>query len=744
MKKTIISIIMLLLPAAIFAQAKYEGLKIEKLPNSYIVEFTLPKITYSEITAMPANQKFTHLSINDEYGIIGETGKPELPQLTFDFEIAFDENMPEVKIIKNNKTTKKLTSPVYPFQEPISTELQNKQKKFDYNSNYYQTNGIQYDIISVSEPYIIAGKKGVKITIAPINYNPKSEELTITDFLVFEIKSSTTQKTEKSFSQANTSFFSSHFVNFKPKESKSIEYGNYLIITAPQYEQTINYFAVYKENLGYNVTVVNTGTTGTSTDNIKNFIQTQYDNASTRPTFVLLVGDTDEIPSWTGEAQDNPATDLYYSTLEGDDMFPDVFLGRFSVRTMNPINTDIFQLQNIINKTIFTETNVQSTDKKAVFPADDDFFGYFTAAHDWAIKNTFEPDGYQCLKLYDGDGATSQDLIDALNDNYRFCIYSGHGSTDGFSAPSLSILDLNGLTNTIFPFGYGFACRTNNYSITETFGEAWIRVERGGVSYIGSSHTTWYRDDKVLEKKVFGDAFLDEPQLSPMFNVAMQRYWNWAFGSRREKYIEQYNLMGDPSLITTGIANSCFASYIFDRDVVFHSGANITIQADQTIVAGENNSSFAAENGTNITFAAGEIIVLKPGFHANAGSNFHANITPCSGKTLAKVKSNTSDARNAKPDSLPNNTTKCMNFAKAYPNPFKNQFTIEYTLDSPSHILIEVFNIHGSKVYSFSENCQNTGVFTHCCNLPNNTSGLYIIKIQSENYIQSIVTLKIQ
>ncbi len=69
------------------------------------------------------------------------------------------------------------------------------------------------------------------------------------------------------------------------------------------------------------------------------YLQNAYNNLSTRPEFVLLVGDVDKIPGWTGiGTPDNPYTDLNYEMLEGTDPYADVFLGRFSVSTTAEID----------------------------------------------------------------------------------------------------------------------------------------------------------------------------------------------------------------------------------------------------------------------------------------------------------------------------------------------------------------------------------------------------------------------
>ncbi len=136
----------------------------------------------------------------------------------------------------------------------------------------------------------------------------------------------------------------------------------------------------------------------------------------------LLVGDVANIPAWTGSGGDNPTTDLKYVQLEGGDNFPDAFIGRFSV----PSGA---QLDNAINKTSFMESYIGSLDMKNVFMASSDNYAITEGTHNYVINTYFHPAGYENLKLYTHTfGATTTQLIAALNDNQVFAIYSGHGS----------------------------------------------------------------------------------------------------------------------------------------------------------------------------------------------------------------------------------------------------------------------------------------------------------------------------
>jgi hypothetical protein len=740
MKKLVQQLLLMIfgiVPIVLFSQNNIPtGLTITQNGNNYNIEFTLPTYVFDTINVTKPDgttENFIDFLTTEDFGKIDSVGLPQLPHLTFMFAIPYESNAPDIIIQNVHEEEQIISNRLYPFQEPLSTDSNDTQAPFTINENYYNSTGINYDTIKVTDEFIVAGVKGIRITICPFVYNPSQNKITVRTHITFEIPLDSQITTKCAESSILESFFESLFVNSIPLQ-KSVTKGNYLIITAPDYESTITYFANYKRNIGYNVTVVSTNTTGISKEDIKDYIQTKYNNTSTRPVFVLLVGDTDKIPCWIGDHNTEPRTDLYYATLDGNNRVPDVFLGRFSTRT----NAD---LQNIINKTIYMETNIHNLTKKAVFLADDDTHVYTEAGHNSVIDNAFEPMGYTYQKLYENDGATTNDAIDALNNNQIFMLYSGHGNYKWISGPKVHMDSLNHLSNSVYPFGFSFACKTNKYEEVECFGEAWIRREHGGVAYYGASHTTFYHVDRPFEKKLFNEAWYDDDkeQLSPMIKVGMEKLCNNLWSSNyRKKYREMFNLMGDPSLITTGIG--CLTDYIFANDEVFYPGDMITYHAVNNIT---NNADFIVESGAEVTLKAGNSIVLKPGFHAKEGSHFHAYIEPCNSSKSTKSLNSNEIANTENKDNIKTVSKNTFeNKVNAYPNPFISQTTIEYTLQEISDVNIDVYNLLGERIITEIIHGQESGVYTYNISGVNFQNGIYIVKIQTKEYKEVLFIYK--
>lgn len=94
----------------------------------------------------------------------------------------------------------------------------------------------------------------------------------------------------------------------------------------------LNEFVARKRQKGYEVNIVSTlETGGSSTQAIHNYIQSQYDNVSTRPDFIILLGDTNgslhTIPTYTEQFSGYGGEGDYpYTFLAGNDYLGDAFI----------------------------------------------------------------------------------------------------------------------------------------------------------------------------------------------------------------------------------------------------------------------------------------------------------------------------------------------------------------------------------------------------------------------------------
>ena len=89
---------------------------------------------------------------------------------------------------------------------------------------------------------------------------------------------------------------------------------------------------------------VETSDIGSGTSSIKNYISDAYNTWEHPPEHIILVGDTGgsyQIGHWSD-------SDYPYTLIAGDDLLPEMSIGRISVNSSSDLN-------NIINKTLIYE-----------------------------------------------------------------------------------------------------------------------------------------------------------------------------------------------------------------------------------------------------------------------------------------------------------------------------------------------------------------------------------------------------
>ncbi|KAB2907896.1 MAG: C25 family cysteine peptidase [Ignavibacteriales bacterium] len=544
MKKNLTILFFLLLSTLLAAKVP-DGIQISKSAKGYTIYFNLPEYQLQQMKTKEGS--FTKIEIPD-YGITSEAGRPQLPRISFNLVIGESEYPPSAREINKLLRERTLDFHAYPFQAPWRRDLPLSDRPFNYDRKFYESSRTTNEpLITVSEPFWIAGLRGVTVTISPFNYSPSEKKLIMVNEATFTIDLQQPVGRISGHSDVYSGFFEQFFANYEKGTLRGTK--NYLIITAPEYEAGLAPFVTHKLNNGYNVNLFTTSVTGTTTTAIKTFIQNRYNDLGTRPEFILLVGDVDKIPAWTGSGTGSPKTDLNYALLQGTDYYADAFIGRFSV-------TNTTELANIIYKTIYMENSIASLPKNNVFMASTDNYSVSEGSHNFVINTYFAPDGYDNLKLYSHSGATTAQVSDAFNAGKVFGIYSGHGSEYSWAdGPPFSQSNVRNLTNTIYPYIFSFACVTGAYDLSECYGETWIRVQKGAASFYGSSVNSYWDEDDILERRIFQSMFVAGlTKVTPMMDMGKyltcQYFGNVTPGSMMLRYLEMYNLMGDPSIET--------------------------------------------------------------------------------------------------------------------------------------------------------------------------------------------------
>jgi len=337
---------------------------------------------------------------------------------------------------------------------------------------------------------------------------------------------------------------------------------SYLIIANDAFVDSVAPLVEWKTKIGYQVTVVPLSQIGDSYQDVAAFIQDAYDTWDPAPTFVLLVGDGEGagmvpfVPSPWG-----CASDFLYSTVDGDDLYSDLLIGRFSAHTAEDVALQVA-------KTIWYEADVEADAPSDWIPSSiciSSSEGDGTSNDDYRsdiICDNQEAHGYAPAdRLYHSKGNdTAASISASLNEGRGWVTFLGHGSGTGWSTtvPEYSNSHVQKLTNAFrLPFVVDVSCDNGGFDATfgDCFAEVWMKTgtpqsPRAAVGiYSSSTPAAW---DEPAEMAVgIASAVLKDGVMSWGGACAAGRAHmiKTIPGGALEETSHQYVVFGDPSLL---------------------------------------------------------------------------------------------------------------------------------------------------------------------------------------------------
>ena len=351
------------------------------------------------------------------------------------------------------------------------------------------------------------------------------------------------------------------------KEQIHPERGTYLIVTADSYAPYLQSFVVFKRSQGFNVLVKPVSELGYSATGIKSFIDQELTDDPMLE-YVLLIGDVDgvgEVPSFY-YGTENDVSDQSFTHLRGDDLIPDVFIGRFSVDSIDELIVIISKTMRYeqdplaynsgwLNRALVVAGNYSNVLPIPVTPK---WTSYW-------VKEELELAGYSSVDtvFYPPVQQGAPFIRGIIDQGVGIVNYRGWGDANGWHYPEFHAADVADLNNGwLTPVFMSFVCNANDFAnnVDPCLGEAIIRSgtpssPKGGVAIIGPSdlHTST-KFNNVINAYMY-DAMLDNGvhELAPaMLAGQMGLFTEFpqenAPGESQDKYFNVYNVLGDPSL----------------------------------------------------------------------------------------------------------------------------------------------------------------------------------------------------
>ena len=573
--------------------------------QSLQVKFNTPLLQYGETTV--DGRPFTTVTL-DGYMPSAAVGAPSLPTFSRLIEVPLCKGF-EVKVTQAAYDTIQLPGARLMPTQPSRSKSDTTPARLVIDSKKYASDAFYGQEEASVEPVGIArDRRLARLQFSPVRYNPVRGQLIVCRYAVVTVRYMGADKdaTLSLFNRYHSPAFAAGngvMNSLYPKSVRTTAPIRYLIVAHSSFHGQLDNFVQWKRRKGFLTDIVYTDTpgVGTTTTSISSYIQSQYTNATAAnpaPTFLLIVGDHEQVPAFNGTTATDHITDLYYISWTSGDNIPDCYCGRFSAQNVSQLTPQIEKTlmyeQYTFNDPTFLDRAVLVAGVDGGTAGDhgythaDPAMDYaaihyinstqgFTQVHYFKNNTSIVPSA-PGVTIGSSASSNSATVRGYYNQGAGWINYSAHGSATSWGTPNLTTTHIASMTNSQkFGLMIGNCCLTNKFETATCFGEALLRKDNycGAVGYIGGSNSTYWNEDFYWAVGLRSGI---SATMSLAYNAANlgaydrlchthgEPYSQWAFtqgaimmvgnmavesstSTRKLYYWEIYHLMGDPSVM---------------------------------------------------------------------------------------------------------------------------------------------------------------------------------------------------
>lgn len=418
-----------------------------------------------------------------------DEGAPDLP--LYAISVLIDDMAAMEVQVKETKYQDFEGIEIAPSKGNFSREINPDEVPFHYGNAYKQNCFFPDFQAQLDQPYILRDFRGQNILVYPFAYNPMTKILRVYTQLILSIQKTgetgdNPKLSRKSYplriSPETDALYQHRFVNYHDRTAKYTfipDEGEMLVICPDQYMDAMQPFVSWKNESGRPTTIVSLSDIGSNdTNQIKSFILSHYNNPNENLCYVLLVGDYSDI---TPKAMNEGRSDIWFGQLEGNDNYPEVFVGRFSVG-------NVADVENQVAKVIYYERDITAeadwlSKGIGIGSTEGAGSGHNGGESDYQhidyIRDTLMHYTYNEVSQHYqgvGQGTNASALSQNFNEGASICNYCNHGSQTSWYVGSFTNSHVNALVNDYkWPFIWSTACLNGQFD-TNCFAEAWMRA----------------------------------------------------------------------------------------------------------------------------------------------------------------------------------------------------------------------------------------------------------------------------
>lgn len=229
--------------------------------------------------------------------------------------------------------------------------------------------------------------------------------------------------------------------------------------------------------------------------------------------YVLLIGDSDKIPSYGYYVQDlarNVKSDYWYGCMDGNnDVEADICIGRFSTN-------DLSEFTNMVNKTISYEKNARGNGNEVLLvahqegaPNSNSFQGCseIIRTRNYYDSMSFST-AYGASFSAGGDSATNAYVTHEINNGKNIVNYRGHGDYNNWILWNIRLESyynhqIDSLCNATNDIYFCVACLLGDIYNKTCFMETFMRSNHGASAMIAATEETYHYANNSYNKYLF-------------------------------------------------------------------------------------------------------------------------------------------------------------------------------------------------------------------------------------------------
>lgn len=592
--------------------------------------------------------------------------------------------------------------------------------------------------VSFGHVGILGGVRVVPVTIWPITYDNHADTCTILSHAIVRVSVDgatgenpvTTPRT--AFSRPWQRLLQTVVTNWTHIPNINTGANSHILMVVPDtspnnYLPTVQPFIRWKEQRGFKVTVVPKSSMGASVtpQAMHDRILTEVNNSDPHIDYVILVGDETRLPVSMLNTPDpvtvfNSETDagsytneLYFSAIEGNDVFPDVFVGRWVVNTAT-------EVQNVSARSIMHERDTFGGDslrfRRGIVAADRQARSQVITK--LRVRDDMLNEGFSTVDSIFGRGHVPA-LEASINQGCAFINYRGQGWWEYWWGIGFLVSDLASLNNpSRLPIVTGIGCGSGIfYTLAQNppdngaFGEAFMlggtaTHPTGCVGFIGPCWNTHTIFNDCLDSLLYRGWFdYGNLELSP--GLAAGKMMTWALFNAfvgdvnieevTKTMMRQYHVESDPTLQV--FTQTPVRLQVTMPDSVIYgapSALSISIANMSEVPAESLNVTVWLNDSTSDTYWVPPTL-SSIDVRVNALITDTVVVTITGDNCLAYQKTllpASPDAAKPNPALIP----RVLELAQNFPNPFNPETTIEFVLPKNDMVKLEVYDLLGRRI----------------------------------------------